>query len=231
MKKCLSALAEPLLWKIPLLAAIGAIGTVLPATAGELQATNVKVTADGDRGGSISNPDLVAQTSTESSGKTRKKYYVAPTIVFGNTITSSAISTFGTRSITQFGVTGRIGVTENISVRPFISFGSGSSKETIGLTPVDVSYSTTTYGLSATYDLNLPNSEFTPYGGLGYASNSVSSSFSTLGNTANPPVNSKSGVYVEIGTDYQVADSIILNANYKLLDGGSLFGIAVGYGF
>jgi opacity protein-like surface antigen len=40
--------------------------------------------------------------------------------------------------------------------------------------------------------------------------------------------NNQSGLYLEVGVDYQVSDNIIVNANYKSING---LGIAVGYGF
>lgn len=223
MKTFLSAIA--------LLTTVTAIATISPATAGELQARNIKVNSNIKASQPIVKPALVAQTPTDSPEKSKKKYYIAPTISFGQKVNDASfggITIPGTgATITSYGVTGKIEVSDNISVRPFFTSGSGSSPTLSfpGFTG-NVNYSTTTYGLSGTYDYKLPNSNFTPYGGAGYYSASVNASVTP--NIGSIPSNNQSGLYFEVGVDYQVSDSIIVNANYKSING---LGIAVGYGF
>jgi opacity protein-like surface antigen len=222
MKLFLSAIA--------LLTTVAAIVTATPAVAGELQARNIKVNSNTNSSQSTVKPALVAQTPPDSLTKPKKKYYVAPSISFGQKIEAS----FGGQTIpgtgatlTAYGVTGKIEVADNISVRPFFTFGSGSSPTiaVAGFTG-SVNYSSTTYGVSGTYDYKIPNSDFTPYGGAGFYSNSVNTSVTP--NILGVGTNSQSGLYLEAGVDYQVSDSIIINANYKSVNG---LGIAVGYGF
>jgi opacity protein-like surface antigen len=222
MKLFLSAIA--------ILTTVAAIVTTTPAVAGELQARNIKVDRNTNSSQSTVKPALVAQTPADPLAKPKKKYYVAPSISFGQRIEASfAGQTIpGTgATLTAYGVTGKIEVADNISVRPFFTFGNGSSAtvSVAGLSG-NVNYSSTTYGVSGTYDYKIPNSDFTPYGGAGFYSNSVSTSVTP--NILGVGTNSQSGFYLEAGVDYQVSDSIILNANYKSVNG---LGIAVGYGF
>jgi outer membrane protein W len=222
MKLFLSAIA--------LLTTVAAIVTATPAVAGELQARNIKINSNTTASPSTVKPALLAQTPTDSLAKPKKKYYIAPSISFGQQLNASLGGQVvpGTgATLTAYGVTGKIEVADNISVRPFFTFGSGSSPTiaVAGFTG-NVNYSSTTYGVSGTYDYKIPNSDFTPYGGAGFYSNSVNTSVTPniLGvGTAN-----QSGVYFEAGVDYQVSDSIVVNANYKSING---LGIAVGYGF
>jgi opacity protein-like surface antigen len=110
--------------------------------------------------------------------------------------------------VTLFGVAAKFPVAENISARPFFQFGS--------LSGVNLSL----YGASATYDFKIPNSEFKPYAGLGLVGASVSAAGSSFSSAA-------SGLYLELGTDYAVSDSIVLNAAYR----GGLLSIGAGYQF
>lgn len=222
MKTFLSAIA--------LLTTVAAIAIATPAVANELQARNIKVHSNTNASQSIVKPTLVAQTPTDSLEKPKKKYYIAPSISFGQRLEAS----FGGQtipgagaSITAYGVTGKIEVADNISVRPFFTSGSGSSAtlSAAGFTG-NVNYSSTTYGVAGTYDYQLANSNFTPYGGAGFYSNSVNTSVTP--NILGVGTSSQSGLYFEAGVDYQVSDSIIINANYKSING---LGIAVGYGF
>jgi opacity protein-like surface antigen len=222
MKTFLSAIA--------LLTTVAAIATATPAGAGELQARNIKANSSNNTSQSSVKPTLVAQTPTDSLEKPKKKYYIAPSISFGQQLNAS----FGGQiipgtgaTLTAYGVTGKIEVADNISVRPFFTFGSGSSPtiSVAGFTG-NVNYSSTTYGLAGTYDYKLPNSNFTPYGGAGFYSNSVNTSVTP--NILGVGTTSQSGLYFEAGVDYQVSESIIVNANYKSING---LGIAVGYGF
>jgi opacity protein-like surface antigen len=108
---------------------------------------------------------------------------------------------------TLFGVAAKFPVAENISARPFFQFASQGG--------ANLSY----YGASATYDFKIPNSEFKPYAGLGFAGISVSA-----GGFGGASV---SGLYFDLGTDYAISDSIVLNAAYR----GGLFSVGAGYQF
>jgi hypothetical protein len=145
MKKCLSALAEPLLWKIPLLAVIGAIGTISPAMAGE----------------------------------SARKNSVGP-----------AITLVG--GLTGFGANARFGIADNVSVRPYVIFFSGTGA------------SATAFGGDITYDYNFPKSDWTIYGGLRVGSTVISNGTQSAG---------FGGIVFNVGTDYQISDSLVLNAN------------------
>jgi hypothetical protein len=105
---------------------------------------------------------------------------------------------------TAIGANSRFGLADSISVRPFIAFDSGSS----------------IYGGSVTYDFNLDTGEgqsngFTPYGGVGIIG------ASGFGN---------SGIYFEIGADYNANESIVLNANHRF-NGGGFTSIGAGFKF
>ncbi len=189
MNKILSTLA--------IISSLAAIVVAYPA-----QAKDINVTIDPNSSQTIVNPALIAQAAPDSSSS--KKNYVGPTIGFGN-------------NITVYGVTSKFAVSDNISVRPFFQFGSGSSGP--------VSANVTLFGTTATYDFSLPQSDFSPYAGIGYLSASATvsvpgASFSGTG----------SGIYFEVGSDYNVSDSIAINANYKFRDGGYL-SIGGGYRF
>jgi opacity protein-like surface antigen len=222
MKTFLSAIA--------LLTTVVALATATPTVAGELQARSIKVNSKINASQSSAKPALVAQTSTNPIEKPKQKYYIAPSISFGQQLNASLGGQFipGTgATLTAYGVTGKIEVADNISVRPFFTVGNGSSPtiSIAGFTGT-VNYASTTYGLSGTYDYKIPNSDFTPYGGAGFYSNSVNTSVTP--NILGVGTTSQSGLYFEAGVDYQVSESIVVNANYKSING---LGIAVGYGF
>lgn len=214
---------------IAVLTTLAAISTTTPAVAGDLQARNTQASSK-QTSPSIVKPTLVSQTPTDSPTKPKHKYYIAPSISFGQQLNASlggqTIPGTGA-TLTAYGVTGKIEVADNISVRPFFTVGSGSSPtiSVAGFTG-SVNYSSTTYGVAGTYDYKIPNSDFTPYGGAGFYSNSVNTSITP--NILGVGTTNQSGLYFEAGVDYQVSDSIILNANYKSING---LGIAVGYGF
>ncbi len=118
-----------------------------------------------------------------------KDSYIGPTIVFGG-------------GNSAFGVNGKFGVAENISVRPIAIFGSGN----------------TVFGAAATYDFKLPGQsavQFEPFAGIGVSFGNASS------------------VYAQLGTDFGITDSIMLNADLKvpLSGGGTLIGIGAGFKF
>jgi opacity protein-like surface antigen len=222
MKTFLSAIA--------LLTTVVALATATPTVAGELQARSIKVNSKINASQSSVKPALVAQTPTNPIEKPKQKYYIAPSISFGQQLNASLGGQFipGTgATLTAYGVTGKIEVADNISVRPFFTVGNGSSPtiSIAGFTGT-VNYASTTYGLSGTYDYKIPNSDFTPYGGAGFYSNSVNTSVTP--NILGVGTTSQSGLYFEAGVDYQVSESIVVNANYKSING---LGIAVGYGF
>lgn len=133
------------------------------------------------------------------------------------------------------GLNGKIGVADNISVRPHASFLSYSGTGGGNIT---------NFGAAATYELNLDPSgnqpsKFTPYAGAGYDLSSVSlagvsNAVSGLpSNIANPIIDNAnndanrltSGFYFVLGTDYQISDTIALNANYRI---GGLGGFNIG---
>lgn len=121
-----------------------------------------------------------------------KDSYIGATILFG-----------GGDSI--FGVNGKFGIAESISVRPVIAFASG----------------TTIFGGSATYDFNLPgqsSTKFDPFIGIGFL-------------TANGGGNGIA--YAQVGTDVGVSENIVLNADLKipLNGGGTLVGLGAGFKF
>jgi opacity protein-like surface antigen len=132
-----------------------------------------------------------------------EKSYVGPTIGLGGG--------------TVFGVTSKFPVADSISARPFIQFGSQSF--------IGGSASLALYGASATYDFKLPGSGFVPYAGIGILAATVSVSGSGYTGSA-----SGTGLYFDLGTDYAVSDSIVLNASYRSNIGG-YFSIGAGYQF
>jgi hypothetical protein len=107
---------------------------------------------------------------------------------------------------TAIGATSKFGLAGNISARPFLILGSGASS----------------YGASLTYDLNLDTGEgqsygFTPYGGVGLIG---ASSFG----------NSGTGIYFEIGADYNASESLVINANHRF-NGGGFTSVGAGFKF
>ncbi len=138
----------------------------------------------------------VVMFSGGSVSAQEKTSYVGPSIGFGS-------------GNTVYGINAKFKVADDISVRPFIQFGNRSEGP--------VSASLTLYGASATYDFNLPQSEFKPYAGVGFlgATASVSVPGASVSGTG-------SGIYLEVGSDYNISDTIALNANYKFRDGGYL---------
>lgn len=118
------------------------------------------------------------------------------------------------------GVNAKFKVADSISVRPFVQFGT----ITYGAFGND---SVTIFGASATYDLNIPRSDFNPYAGVGYQSGPGSKN---VGFGLSIPSPITSGIYFEVGTDYNISDSIALNASYRIKDGGS-FNLGGAYRF
>ncbi len=131
----------------------------------------------------------------------------------GKSKNNVGITTSFINDITFYGITSKIGITDNISVRPFIELGN----TTVDGTNASVVF----YGASATYDFDIPNSGLSPYVGVGVGSASVS-----FGNASA----SAGGYYSEIGVDYNASNSIVINANYKI-GGSGYLSIGGGYRF
>lgn len=107
---------------------------------------------------------------------------------------------------TAIGATSKFGLADNISARPFFILGSGASS----------------YGAAITYDLNLDTGEgqsygFTPYGGVGIIG---ATSFGS----------SSSGLYFEIGADYNLSNTLVINANHRF-NGGGFTTVGAGFKF
>jgi outer membrane protein W len=135
---------------------------------------------------------------SQPADDTGKKNYIGPQVNILN-------------AATGIGANARFGVADNISVRPFVSFASAGAA------------SATFFGAAATYDFSFDapgqSSGFEPYAGVGYMGSSISGGGFT---------GSGSSIYFEIGSDYNVSDSIVLNANYRFRDAGFL---SLGGGF
>ena len=165
----------------------------------------------------ITNNSLVAQNPSSSSEPTQanKRNYVGLTVG----------SIF---QIPAYGLTAKIGVADNISVRPFIQFAKVPRIVSSFDGANDVNIDGFIYGLSATYDFNIPKSDFIPYAGIGLANASGTAT------SSNPTPSSSSGftspVYIELGADYNFTDNITINANYKFQDLG-FFSFGAGYRF
>jgi outer membrane protein W len=117
-------------------------------------------------------------------------------------------------NITGFGLVSKFEVANSISVRPFVSILASSGDTSVYLA-----------GASVTYDFSLSTSNLTPYGGIGYGFAGITNGLdnATLG----------SSIYAEIGADYNVAESISINGNYKnfFSGGGSALGLGASYRF
>jgi outer membrane protein W len=116
---------------------------------------------------------------------------------------------------TGIGVNSRFSLSDNISIRPFISFLGSSGSTTLYLA-----------GASATYDFKQLTPSLTPYGGIGYGFLGVSDGTNTA--------NLSSSIYGEAGVDYSLANNFLINGNYKYFfagdDGGAL-SVSAGYRF
>jgi opacity protein-like surface antigen len=119
---------------------------------------------------------------------------------------------------TLYGVSSKIGLTENISVRPFIQFGN-SPANSLANVPANAVF----FGSSATYNFNGSNSGINPYVGAGVGSLSLTNSQNSA-DTA-----SISDLYWEAGIDYNASDSIVINANYR--GGRGYLSFGAGYRF
>jgi hypothetical protein len=143
----------------------------------------------------------VISSSENATAQDAKKNNIGPSIGFAN-------------GVTFFGVNSKFGVSDNVSVRPYVQFGSVAG------------VSLTNYGATATYDFSIPKTDFAPYAGIG---------FGGLTGSAGGSSGSTSGLIVELGSDYNASDSFVLNANYRILTNGngngSIFNIGGGLKF
>jgi opacity protein-like surface antigen len=146
---------------------------------------------------------IAVLSATSAMAQPSNKNYIGPSIGFGSA---------GGGSTTLFGVNSKFGVADSISVRPYVQFGSVAG---IGIT---------SYGATATYDFNIPQSDFAPYAGIGYGGVSASAGGQSV---------SGGGLALEFGADYHVNDSVALNASYRILNisGGSASTFNIGGGF
>jgi opacity protein-like surface antigen len=98
--------------------------------------------------------------------------YVAPAVTFGG-------------GQTVFGIDSKLGIADNISLRPYVTFPTGGTQ----------------FGTSLTYDWDLRQSpaSITPFVGLGlgFQTGNVSNTTTTVG-------------FAQVGADFNVSDSIAL---------------------
>jgi opacity protein-like surface antigen len=102
--------------------------------------------------------------------------YIGPSVSFGN-------------GSTVFGIDSKLGVADNLSLRPYVTFPSGG----------------TTFGTSLTYDWDLRKSSLpiTPFIGLGINFNSGNNNTQTTG-------------FAQIGTDLDVSENISLLGSVQI---------------
>jgi outer membrane protein W len=116
---------------------------------------------------------------------------------------------------TGFGLVSKINIADNISARPFLSVLGSYGDTSLYLA-----------GASVTYDFSLSNAELTPYAGLGYGFVGITNGVQSA--------NLGSSTYGELGADYNVAESITINGNYKYFfssGGGNALGLGASYRF
>ena len=116
---------------------------------------------------------------------------------------------------TGFGLVSKINIADNISARPFLSVLASDGDTSLYIA-----------GASVTYDFSLSNAELTPYAGLGYGFVGITNGVQSA--------NLGSSTYGELGVDYNVAESITINGNYKYFfssGGGNALGLGAGYRF
>jgi opacity protein-like surface antigen len=128
----------------------------------------------------------------------------APAQAQEKTYVGPAVSSFGVGAI------GRFSVSENVSIRPFAEYSTFYGGSGLG------------FGAAATYDFKLQDSKFVPYIGAGYAAGSISVGSGIFSSSVN-----YGGVFITTGVDYQISDSMTLNASY----GSTLGGARLGLGF
>jgi opacity protein-like surface antigen len=118
----------------------------------------------------------ITQTPTAAMAGGIGNNYVGPAVTFG-----------GGQSV--FGINSKLGISDNISLRPFVTFPSGGAQ----------------LGTSLTYDWDLRESAtpLTPFVGVGVA-------FQTGGNN-----NTTTG-YAQVGADFNVSDSVALLGSVQI---------------
>jgi opacity protein-like surface antigen len=132
-------------------------------------------------------------------------------------------------NIPAYGVNAKFEVINNVSVRPFVQYAKlPRFPASIDGGTGNVDVSGFLYGLSATYDFNIPKSELAPYAGIGLAG--ASGTANTSDSTSPSATASTSPIYIELGADYNFTESIVLNLNYKFQDFG-LLSFGAGYRF
>jgi hypothetical protein len=109
---------------------------------------------------------VVSQSSAMAGGIGDN--YIGPAVNLGN-------------GQSVFGVNGKFGVTDNLSVRPYVDFPSGG----------------TDLGASLTYDWNLSRTPLTPFAGVGV-------------NVATGGAQSNTTAFLQAGADFNVTDSLAL---------------------
>ncbi len=116
--------------------------------------------------------------------------YIAPSVSFG-----------GGSSV--FGIDGKIGVADNFSLRPFVTFPSGGTE----------------YGTSVTYDWDLHQASLpiTPFVGVGIDFQSSNSNTQTKG-------------FAQVGADYNVSDSVALLGAVAIPFNGGNTSVTLGAG-
>jgi hypothetical protein len=118
----------------------------------------------------------ITQTPTAAMAGGIGNNYVGPVVSFG-----------GGQSV--FGIGSKLGISDNISLRPFVTFPSGGTQ----------------LGTSLTYDWDLRQSAtpITPFVGVGAA-------FQTGGN------NNNTVGYAQVGADFNVSDSVALLGSVQI---------------
>jgi opacity protein-like surface antigen len=151
-------------------------------------------------------------------------FFLWPVTSYGQSVTEqkrnqiTPVVSF-TNGGTLYGVSSKFGLTENISIRPFIQFGNLSASDSFSTISADAVF----FGSSATYNFNGSNSGVNPYVGVGVGSLSLT-------NTQNSADTANIGdLYWEAGIDYNASDNIVINANYR--GGKGFLSIGAGYRF
>jgi hypothetical protein len=116
--------------------------------------------------------------------------YIAPSVTFGN-------------STSVFSINSKIGVADNVSLRPFVSFPSPGTE----------------FGTSLTYDWDLRQASLpiTPFIGLGLDFKTGNQNTSTNG-------------FAQVGADFNVSDSIALLGAVAIPFNGGTTNVSLGAG-
>jgi opacity protein-like surface antigen len=154
----------------------------------------------------IAQIDQAANSNTEPKQEKKKNYV-------GFTVGSIILN------IPAYGINAKFEVADNISVRPFIQFAKLPRviRESVrsNTSGGDINASGALYGVSATYDFNIPKSEVAPYAGIGLVSASGNVSYTGANKNSGSGSGSASPLFIEIGADYNFTENVVINANYK----------------